>query len=116
MRKRKRKQTTINTIQNVGGYLLNPPMGCPYKKTFDKISIWTDLAICFSICQNQCDHYKWFKKANKYKRVQYLLDNGVAYSYLDKDGNEMKPNIKPKEQLPQQNTTTRRKRRRRRKS
>lgn len=67
------------SIQNMGGFLLNPPSNCQWRVKAKDGGVWTDLACCNTCCKNQCDHFHWFKAASAKQRNRYWKKHGVRY-------------------------------------
>lgn len=72
------KKINKQKITNWGGFLVNPPKTCKFKrKCIEDNGIWVDLGCCQHNCKEQCDLYIWFKKAKSNERKEYLLKNNV---------------------------------------
>jgi len=73
-----------------GGQLIDPPEDCPYKKTYDDGTTWTDLGICQTACKSpkSCKRLWDFKRMDDYEKKQELLRKGVTFGWPNKKGDD----------------------------
>lgn len=74
--------SSIPTISNWGGMMIDPPSTCPHRFTAPDGGIWADRAVCFSVCADKCERYKWINKAsNKQKAIEWKNCGVISFSF-----------------------------------
>ena len=65
------------SIGNCGGFIINPPKVCRYRKKCKDGGIWVDAVICANVCKDTCEFFIKYNKMSSEEHLEYHRKHGV---------------------------------------